>query len=226
MNWDSIDLVVFDVDGTLYNQSRLRILMMREVLLDAASRLSFDTLRVIRHYRRIREQLAEREVAPFEAVLTTETASRTGHSVVEVQAIAKEWLERRPLPYLAACRYRGLDKLFAALRDHGKAIGILSDYPADAKLSALGLDADHIVCASDEGVGFLKPNPLGLRTIIASAAASPERTVLIGDRVDRDGAAARRLGAWSLIRSPRPLEGWETFASFEDPIFQSILVGK
>lgn len=129
MNWDSIDLVVFDVDGTLYNQSRLRVLLARDVLLDAASRLSFDTLRVIRHYRRIREQLAEGEVAPFEAVLTAETASRTGHSVEEIQSIAKEWLERRPLPYLASCRYRGLDKLFAALRDRGKAIGILSDYP-------------------------------------------------------------------------------------------------
>lgn len=224
MNWDSIDLVVFDVDGTLYNQSRLRVLLARDVLLDAASRLSFDTLRVIRHYRRIREQLAEGEVAPFEAVLTAETASRTGHSVEEIQSIAKEWLERRPLPYLASCRYRGLDKLFAALRDRGKAIGILSDYPAGAKLSALGLDADHVVCASDEGVGFLKPNPRGLRAIIAEAGASPKRTVLIGNRVDRDGAAARRLGAWSLIRSARPIKDWETFASFEGPVFQSILL--
>jgi FMN phosphatase YigB (HAD superfamily) len=221
--WDGIGLVAFDMDGTLYSQNRLRVRMLRDLLLHAVSARSLDAVMVIGAYRRIRERLAERQVPRFEDVLVAETAAATGRSPDQVRSIVDEWIERRPLPYLAACRYPGLAELFAGLRRNRKTIGILSDYPARAKLAALGLDADRIVCAGDQGIGLLKPNPRGFQAMIEAAAVKPEQAVLIGDRADRDGVVARQIGAWPLIRSAKPIEGWQTFARFDDALFQAVL---
>jgi putative hydrolase of the HAD superfamily len=65
-------------------------------------------------------------------------------------------------------------ELFATLRRTGNKIGIFSDCPAQAKLDALGLRADDIVCAADSGVGILRPNPRGLE--VSMAAPRPIRT--------------------------------------------------
>jgi putative hydrolase of the HAD superfamily len=109
------------------------------------------------------------------------------------------------------------------LRRSGKSIGILSDYPAEAKLEALGLSANYVVFAGDEGIGLLKPHPRGLESLIAAAGVKPHQTVVIGDRVDRDGLVARRAGAQALIRSSKPIEGWQTFARFDEALFSPLL---
>ncbi len=221
--WDDIRLAAFDMDGTLYSQSRLRLLMLRDLLLHAASTRSLDAAIVIGSYRRIRERLAEREVADFDGVLVAATARAAGRSANHVRAVVEEWIERRPLRYLAACRRGGVAQLFAGLRRAGKTIAIVSDYPARAKLGALGLNADLVVCASDPGVGRLKPSPRGLEVLLAAAGVTARQAVLIGDRIDRDGVAARRIGARPLIRSARPIKGWQTFADFDDAIFSRFL---
>jgi FMN phosphatase YigB (HAD superfamily) len=222
-DWNDIRLVVFDVDGTLYSQRRLRALMARDLLIHAARTRSLDAVIVIRAYRRIRERLSERDVADFEPLLVAETATATGCSLAQVSALVAEWIERRPLPYLLRSSYPGVSELFAGLRRKGKIVGIFSDYPAAAKLAALGLNADHIVCASDQGVGALKPNPRGLVVMLDRAGVDSQRTVVIGDRVDRDGAAATQIGAWPLIRSEKLITGWQTFARFDDAIFHDFL---
>jgi putative hydrolase of the HAD superfamily len=224
-DWNGIELVVFDVDGTLYSQYRLRLRIMRDMLFHAAARRTLSAIVILQAYRRIRERLAEQEVPDFENALIAETASVTRHAPAEVRSVVEEWIERRPLRYLAACRYPGLLALFAGLRRKGMAIGVLSDYPATAKLSALGLHADHVVCACDGGIAILKPNPRGLQAIIDAAGANPRQTVMIGDRPDRDGAAARRLGIWPLIRSAKAIGDYQTFATFNDPVFQTLLLG-
>jgi len=224
-DWDRIDLVAFDVDGTLYDQRPLRARMLREILAHAAVVWDLGFISVLRTYRRIRERLADAQEADFEATLVAETASAAGCSPDAVRAIVSEWIERRPLRHLAGCRYPGLLELFAGLRRSGKVIGILSDYPAHTKLAALGLSADHIVSAVDPGIGFLKPHPRGLECLIATAGAKADATVLIGDRTERDGMVARRIGVRALIRSSRVLEGWQTFARYDAPLFLPLLAG-
>jgi FMN phosphatase YigB (HAD superfamily) len=221
-DWDNVRLVVFDIDGTLYSQPQLRLRMLRDMMIHVAKTRSLDLPLVIRAYRRIREQIAEREVTDFETALVAETAAATRVSATEIRAVVDEWIERRPLPYLAACIYPGVAALFSGLRRQGKIIGVLSDYPAAAKLDALGLKADHVLCADDRGIGVLKPNPRGLQVMMEAAGAAPGETVLIGDRADRDGAAAGRAGAWPLIRSAKAIDGWQTFARFDDPLFVNL----
>jgi FMN phosphatase YigB (HAD superfamily) len=223
LDWDNVHIVVFDVDGTLYRQRPMRVRMARDILLHTLLKRDLDVIAVLARYRRIRERLGDEQRVDFERALITQTAAATANSPDRVRSIVSEWIEQRPLRYLAACRYPNLSQLFAGLRRSGKSIGVLSDYPAEAKLEALGLTANYVVFAGDESIGLLKPHPRGLESLIAAAGVKPHETVVIGDRVDRDGLVARRVGAQALIRSSKPIEGWQTFARFDDALFAPVL---
>jgi FMN phosphatase YigB (HAD superfamily) len=223
LDWDNVHLVVFDVDGTLYRQRQLRLRMAWDILLYTLLKRDLNVIAVLARYRRIRERLGDEQGIDFERALITQTAAATANSPDRVRSIVSEWIEQRPLRYLAACRYPSLSQLFAGLRRSGKSIGILSDYPAEAKLEALGLTANYVVFAGDESIGLLKPHPRGLESLIAAAGVKPHETVVIGDRVDRDGRVARRAGAQALIRSSKPIEGWQTFTRFDDALFAPFL---
>ncbi|GAO38842.1 putative hydrolase [Sphingomonas changbaiensis NBRC 104936] len=219
-DWRPIKLVAFDVDGTLYAQRSLRLRMGARLLLHSLTRFDRRTLAVLKSYRQHRETLGKAETEAFEIALVAEVARRHRLSENSVKRIVAEWIEERPLGQLAACRYAGVERLFERVRTSGRAIGILSDYPAAAKLEALALRADHIVSAGE--VGMLKPHPRGLERLMALAGAKPHQTVLIGDRAERDGEAARRSGAHCLLRSEQRLSGWRTFARFDDPVFDAL----
>jgi putative hydrolase of the HAD superfamily len=219
--WDAIRLVVFDVDGTLYDQRGLRLRMLREMASSAVRNRDIRFINVLRAYRHIREELGDSLREDFERELISRTAARVGCRAEQVRSTAEEWLERRPLPYLARYRYPHLVELFRGLRRQGKTVAIFSDYPARAKLEAMQLEADFIVCATDADVAMLKPHPRGLQVLMPRAGFTPAQTLLIGDRVERDGLAARSASVHSLIRSSKPIKGWQTFARYDDPVFRS-----
>ena len=194
-------LVVFDVDGTLYRQAPVRRAMLAALLrtpgtegLSRAGRIA-----ALRRYRRLREEAA---AAPrgFGAALTARFCAEAGLSPARAEALVDEWMVRRPLPFVARAIVPGARALFGALRASGVQVGVWSDYPAPPKLAAMGLDADHVVSATDPDLDTLKPDPAGLVRLAAAAAAAPEQTLVIGDRMDRDGAAAAAFGAAFLLR--------------------------
>jgi len=223
INWNEIKLVVFDVDGTLYCQHKLRMQIAWDLLHNITQTRSLRILSVIKTYRQIRERLGTQEVFNFVPQLLAETEKKTGVTEESILAIVHEWIEVRPLPYLISCRFSGLTELFAGLKRNGKNIGIFSDYPARQKLNSLGLAADYIVSAQDDLIGFLKPNPKGLEYLMYEAKVKAEETLLIGDRVERDGFAAERMGVRCLIRSRKLMQEWQTFNAFNDPIFLPML---
>jgi HAD superfamily hydrolase (TIGR01549 family) len=222
LNWNEIRLVVFDVDGTLYDQRGLRFCMLREMLVSSVRRRDTDFIRVLRVYRRIREELGDSLHENFEQELTSRTAALVGCSQEQVRSTAEEWLERRPLRHLIRYRYPKLPELFQGLRNHGKTIGIFSDYPARRKLEALELAADVVVCAGDEDVGMLKPHAKGLQVLMSRAAMNPAETIMIGDRPERDGLAAQAANVRALILSRKSINGWQTFDRYDRPLFSAI----
>ena len=220
-DWRDIRLVAFDVDGTLYRQRPLRLWMGCDMVLHTVAKCDLNAISVVSAYRRIRERLAAEEVVDFERVLIAETAKATSMSPERVHAIVSEWIETRPLRYLRSCLFSGVPQLFAGLKRAGKKIGIFSDYPATEKLAAMGLAAHHVVAASD--VGLLKPHARGLQLLMAAASVSARETLFIGDRADRDGVAAQRAGVRILIRSSKPIEAFQTFKTYHDPLFDPFM---
>ena len=223
LDWSTIDLVVFDVDGTLYDQRRLRLGMLRQLIGHSWQTRSLNTLLILRTFRQVRETLGEQAGADFMALQYAQTASRHGTTPAAVRALTEEWMERRPLPLLAACRYAQVAEVFAGLRANGKRIAAFSDYPAVAKLAALGLQADAVVCATDADISRLKPDPAGLLSILRQTGVGPARALMIGDRFDRDAAAAGKAGMRALIRSPKAHSQWPSFQRYDDAVFQPLL---
>lgn len=209
-------LVVFDVDGTLYDQSRLRRAMAIRLLSYLAVTGRLSTLRALKAYRRMREATADAERPDFEEASIAAAAAAGGMDEAAARRLVADWMLDRPLPLLARFRYPGVADLFAALRTRGCRIGVLSDYPAAGKLAAMGLSAELVAVAGEAGVPRQKPDPAGLVRLMTEADISPADTVLIGDRDDRDGEAGRRAGVDVLIRSDRP-SGPNTFRTFVSP---------
>ena len=64
----------------------------------------------------------------------------------------------------------------------------------------------------------------GLRRCLLLRRASPAaEAVMIGDRAERDGLCARRAGVRALLRASKPVEGWQTFKRYDDPLFAPFL---
>jgi|SRR5271157_1519177 len=225
IDWKAFDLIVFDVDGTLYSQRKLRLKMAGVLLRHCLTARSVKTLRILSSYREWREQVADRGSERFEEVLASQLAARYRRSEVDIQTIVSEWMEVKPLPFLKECRYPGVKELFAHLRSAGKVIGVLSDYPAREKLARLELEADYVVSARDEEVSVLKPHPRGLERLMALAGVGPEATVMIGDRAERDGEMGRRAGVRTYLRSEKAIPGWGCFRSFYD-VFEASTAGR
>ncbi len=215
--WPRIRLVVFDVDGTLYDQRPLRRRMWLALVVHCLTRpADLGLLRTLQAFRRLREELAEEASEGISRLQYERPAALLGLSPEAVRLAVETWMHERPLAHLRRCRYPGVERVFEALRASGRTIAIFSDYPAEAKMRALGLEADLYVSATDADVQKLKPHPLGLQRVLERVGAAPEECLYIGDRDERDGECARRLGVRYLLKT-RAVTGLPSaFNSYDD----------
>jgi len=217
IDWQRISLVVFDVDGTLYDQRVLRLKMMRRLAIHCLRHPGdLRVLRVISTYRQCREELAEEESEGIAELQFRRPAEKLGVEPDDVRRTVEDWMLERPLEHLRPCRYAKVADFMAALRANGKEVAVLSDYPAGEKLQALELDASLAVSAVDPEVDRLKPHPRGLFRVLELAGVPPQQALLVGDRDDRDGECARRAGVPYLIRTREPATDGHQFQDYED----------
>ena len=219
----ALKAVVFDVDGTLYRQGPLRRAMMLRLLRSCATRplLGARTLRVLSAYRKAQEDLRERGVPGDLAEAQLRLAcERTGSGRAFAAACVTRWMEEEPLPLVARFARPGLADLVRACRERGLRLGIVSDYPAEAKLRALGIDDafDAIVCSRAPEVGFFKPHPRGLQVAREKLGTAAAETLYVGDRPEVDAEAARAAGMPCAILTERPAAAgaapWLEFGEF------------
>lgn len=217
IDWQKIRLVVFDVDGTLYDQRRLRARMIRDLALHCLGNpRNLRLLRQISRFRHCREELATEESTGIAELQYRRPAESLGIETEEMRRIVADWMLRRPLAHLRLCRYANLADFLTALRAKEKTVAVLSDYPAADKLEALGLEVDLAASAVDAQIDRLKPHPRGLEWLLEAAGVEPQQAVLIGDRDDRDGECARRAGVGYLIKSENPVSDGHHFRDYGD----------
>ena len=214
--------VLFDVDGTLYRQRPLRLAMALELTtlpLRGRSR-ALRHIRALRAYRHAQEELRLRGVLGDDDAQLTEAARAANVSVAEVREAVDEWMLRRPLKYMRVCRAAKLMPLLTFLRRSNVAVGALSDYPATEKLRALGL-SEHfspVLCSTDGEIRAFKPNPRGLLRACSVWQLEPAHVLMVGDRADVDGEAARAAGMPCVIvgrSESASTSNWLVLRSFE-----------
>ena len=201
-DWTTVRAVLFDVDGTLYGQALIRVLMAVELLsLPVSLRSVHRAMRVwraIKMFRAVREEL--RSIEPGQRDLASlqyrETAKRIGEDASEIERWVEEWIHRRPLKYLRLGRRVGLESFLGELARAGMKTGVLSDYPCDDKLRALGLGGRFSLslCTTDPEIGAFKPHAAGFLRACDLWGLSPDQVLYVGDRPDVDAAGAAAAG--------------------------------
>lgn len=205
--------VIFDLDGTLYYQKPFRI---RMALYLAGHMLahpsSMKDVLLIKKYREIRENWEELEKSASYAddrILDKDLDSRQYEYVARVKKVSPERVEKAvrffmleaPLKLLPMYRDEAVFAFINKLHDKGIKVVVYSDYPVKDKLDALGIKADACFTSADESIGCMKPAPKGIRVILETLGLTPEEAVMIGDRYEKDGLAAKENNVDYIIVS-------------------------
>lgn len=208
VDWNKIQLAIFDVDGTLYNQSILRkkmsLMLMGHYLLRPWN--MYD-LQIIRVFRKERELMNFTPVNNIDDEQYAICARKVNVPVQQVKQVISKWMYQAPLPYLANCQFSGIKEFFQALRKRNIKIAIYSDYPAKEKLKAMGLKADLVVSSTDKEIDALKPSPSALTYITSKFGVPVEKCFFIGDRDELDGECARQAKMPYYILSEEDKKG-------------------
>jgi len=189
------DAWLVDLDGTLYHARRLKLVMALDLLIHPRA------IRVVRAFRAEHEHLRRdafqsAEVSPFDEQVAR-VAQATGMPHDEVRDTVMTWMVNRPSRWLRRFRRESLIRDLNSFRNNGGKTALVSDYPATHKLQAL--DAAwlfDVVVANGEpdGPDSLKPSASGLLKAATKLEVHPNRCLVVGDRDDADGQAARRAG--------------------------------
>lgn len=191
-----------DLDGTLYRPLPVKLCMAGELLL--FGRRSLTAIRAFRvEHEALRAEGGRAPQSPYELQLDR-AAEGLGMQPAELALQVEEWMQRRPGRWLRAFRRKGLLHELEAFHAGGGLTALVSDYPAERKLEALGARAlFDVVVANGEAGGpkALKPDPDGYLLAARRLGVEPQECLVIGDREDADGEAAKRAGmAFRLIR--------------------------
>jgi len=207
--------VLFDVDGTLYHQGCLRLIVAAHLALAAILR-PFQTLREIRimvHYRRAQEWLRLNQninITPDSQL--NRAVATTGVPAQEIMGCVHFWMELLPLRYIPLCARPKVRRLIDRWRSLGVPMGVYSDYPARDKLRVLGIEwlLPFAVCSTDSEVRTFKPDPQGFKVAAAKIGLSPPNIVYVGDRKDIDTVGALNAGMDAVLVGKRFMDGGNT----------------
>jgi len=195
------DAWLVDLDGTLYFQLPVRAAMAAELVF-----AGWGAVRVLREFRKHHELVRHNPpdtLDPYRAQLAL-TAEALEHDIEAVGEHVTEWMHVRPGRWIRLFRRRTLLAEIEEHRNGGGKTALVSDYPASKKLDALGIRSFFdVVVASGEpnGPRRLKPHPEGYLLAAQGLSVDPSRCLVIGDRADADGEAARAAGmGFRLVR--------------------------
>jgi HAD superfamily hydrolase (TIGR01549 family) len=196
------------MDGTLYFQKPFRVRMMMFLLGHTLTHpSSVKDLFVIKKYREVREHWEDiphgdggnLDKAQYEYVARVKNTTKE-----HVEKAVKFYMHEAPLKLLANFRDNGLAHIIEELHDKGIKVIVYSDYPSEDKLKALDIKADGCYCSADEKIGTMKPDPKGLGVILGELSLKSSEVLMVGDRYEKDGLAAKANNMDYIILSASP----------------------
>lgn len=218
--------VVWDMDGTLYFQPKLRTFMaIKLVTYYALHIFSIKDLFILKKFREVRDEwdsvvLLEGDNIDRNLPLETQqyeyVATLMKTTSDNVKCIIERWIYVEPLDTLKKCKDNEAVALMNRIKLSGNDNFILSDYPVEDKLEALEIEVDGCFAATDEKLGVMKPDPKGLFLISKELNIPMDEILMIGDRMSKDGKAAINAGCDYVILSKRASERNEFYKSTKD----------
>ena len=189
MNWTKINNYIFDVDGTLYSQKKVRLKMLLRLITYYGLRLyRLKELYALYKFRKLREQPEYKETSMHDLYIII--SKKCNLSSGAIQKIIEKWMFIEPLELLKKYKYKDVIAFINKHHQLGKKIIIYSDYPAAEKLNVMQINYDKLYVSGENGFKEQKPSLKAMQNILKSAIIDPSQTVYIGDRDDRDKISA------------------------------------
>jgi putative hydrolase of the HAD superfamily len=185
--------IIFDLDGTLYRMPWFfRPLMF--------FRLFPYSLRLPR-FISVRETFAGQHLGTHELIMHA-VAAKLGEREKTDAAGMRRWIEGSFYPaFIWVMRFMrhsrpGINELLNAVRAKGINVGLISDYSrVRERLARLDIsDSAFDPILSSEESGALKPSSVPYEITARQWAIAPEHILVIGDRMNTDGLAAKNAG--------------------------------
>ncbi|MCR5672408.1 MAG: HAD-IA family hydrolase [Lachnospiraceae bacterium] len=190
-------LYVFDLDGTLYDQPKMRLIMaMRLALYYALHPFSAGDLILLQHFRKVKDS---RTADSSDEDVIAAVAKEKNADPERVRRIIKKWIYDNPLSALDKVKDTALIAWMEDLKKSGKKVVIFSDYPSKDKLEAMSVAVDGMYDPEDPRIDEQKPSPKGLQVIMEDTGIAAKDILMIGDRMEKDGASAASCGIDHLI---------------------------
>ena len=189
---EKVQAYIFDLDGTLYSQKKMHIMMAEELIRYYAIHLNrIKDIYYIWKFRKLREYRDNKQISINELIgkmSSSEDKNKNIYGVID------RWMFKEPLKLIKSCAYEEVINYIRKEKDRGKIIVIYSDYPVKDKLNALGICADMEVCSEDDNIKELKPSSKAMNYIMDRLNADASSVVYVGDRDEKDGESARLSG--------------------------------
>lgn len=188
-----IEAVVFDFDGTLYENGYFFkfIFLIYNIL----------HFKIFFSHRKVIAALRGNDFGTPELYSTkvfSEMAKRTGKSLETMQNWYYKIFKKTFCSILKRyCKPRkNFNDLCRFLKQNQVKTAIFSDYGfIGSRLEALNIELDCFdLLVSGETEGVLKPGPRPLLKIASHFGIAPEKVLVVGDRADTDGLAAENAG--------------------------------
>ena len=193
----NIKVIIFDVDGTLYNLKLMRFLILIELLFSLLFfQISLKEILILKKYREERELMSNLSI---EGLKNTHFDIISNNLLVDRSKLIKiviEWIYKRPLKYLPYIKKRKLKALIEKYHEDGFTIFFYSDYPLYQKMMYMKYNFNPNVYWSslDYEISSFKPNPFFLQYIQMKFNYTKEEILFVGDRLDRDKKIADNFG--------------------------------
>lgn len=197
-------LILFDMDGTLYFQRPLQFHMGIKMAASCLSRQGFKEIMIVLKFRKLRENWQKsaqiHDNTDIDHAQYSKLAASCKVSADEIERIIQKWIYEKPLDILCKYRDNRLLALIESLTVQKKQVAIYSDYPAEDKRSALQLPPIPCFYGGQPEINCMKPDPKGILTIMSHYnIQNPSQVLMIGDRESKDGRAASAAGTDYLI---------------------------
>jgi len=209
------DAVLFDLDDTLHDDTAAYRSAAEDVARDIAVEHGVDArvlaaayaARTEGFWMRLTPDDLRRRLGPLRAQMWRSALEDVGIADPLLAEEAARRYDRYRAGYLTP--YPGAIELLQELRARGKRLGLLTNGFAEThreKVAVLRLSGRFDALFFADEVGMVKPDPLLFAHACTTLGCAPARSVMVGDRYERDvhGALEAGLAAiWMNVRNER-----------------------